>query len=239
MEAVGTLAGGVAHNFNNILQAITGNMFLLKMQTPDDGSALALLEETETLVMRAADMTKGLLSFSRKQLLRLKPAEMNEVTENLVKILFKMIGEDIALNINYSNEALQVMIDVGQIQQVLVNLVLNARDSMPHGGRISIELGMSSPEEVVSHMPDAVGGQYYCYIDVMDTGAGIESNNIKNIFDPFFTTKEMGVGTGPGMGLAIVYGIVKQHDGHITVESTVWKGTKFKIYLPLAVDSRN
>lgn len=239
MEAVGTLAGGVAHNFNNILQAITGNMFLLKMQTPDDGRALAMLEETDALVMRAADMTKGLLSFSRKQLLRLKPAEMNEVIKNLAKILFKMIGKDILLNIGYSDKALPVTIDVGQIQQVLVNLVLNARDSMPHGGRISIELGMSSPEEVVSHMPDAVSGQYYCHIDVMDTGAGIESNNIKNIFDPFFTTKEMGVGTGPGMGLAIVYGIVKQHDGHITVESTVWKGTKFKIYLPLAVDSRN
>jgi PAS domain S-box-containing protein len=231
MEAIGTLAGGVAHDFNNILTAIIGYGSLVKLKMdpvdPLQSSIDMILSSSE----RAAHLTQGLLAFSRKQIINPKPVDLNDIIKNVEKLLRRLISEDIEISTRLSSKNMIVMADVGQIEQVLMNLVTNARDAMPEGGELTItteEIDLCE-DFVAAHGYDKRGK--HALITVSDTGIGMDEETREKIFEPFFTTKEIGKGTG--LGLSIVYGIVKQHDGNINVYSEPGHGTIFKIYLPL------
>ena len=231
MESVGHLAGGVAHDFNNILTAIIGYSILLELNIPEDSP---LREYTQAILAaseRAAHLTQSLLSFSRKQLSNPRPVNLNEIITVIRKLLLNLVGEEIKTNVTLSEKNLYVMADSGQIGQVLMNLATNARDAMPGRGVLSISTDSIhlSPEFAQAHGYGEPGA--YALLTVMDTGAGMAEEVRRHIFDPFFTTKEEDKGTG--LGLSIVYGIVKQHNGYINVYSEPGKGTIFKIYLPL------
>jgi two-component system NtrC family sensor kinase len=227
MEAVGQLAGGIAHDFNNILTAIIGFCHLLKMQTQQNTEAQEYINDIHKSANRAAELTQGLLAFSRKQVLNIQPVNVNEIIKNIKKILRRVIGEDIALITELFNEDIVIMADKSQLEHVLINLATNARDAMPKGGTLTI--GTSTVrigEERIGEKPGS-----YALITVSDTGMGISKEIQARIFEPFFTTKELGKGTG--LGLATVYGVVKQHEGFINLYSEPGAGTIFKIYLPL------
>jgi len=231
MEAVGQLAGGVAHDFNNILTAIIGFSNLAKMKMKPDDPQQPLIDHILASSDRAAHLTHSLLAFSRKQVLLPKPVELNGLVQGVEKLLARLIGEDIELSVKLAGQGLIVMADAGQIEQVLMNLATNARDAMPRGGTLAITT------EAVTLGKDFVGAHgygragKYVLITVSDTGTGMDEVTRGKIFEPFFTTKEQGKGTG--LGLSIVYGIVKQHDGFINVYSEPGKGTAFRIYLPV------
>ncbi|MDD5167399.1 MAG: ATP-binding protein, partial [Syntrophales bacterium] len=231
MEAIGTLAGGVAHDFNNILTAIIGYGSIMKMKVQKDDPLQSLIEHILTSSERAAHLTQGLLAFSRKQVINPKPVEINSIVRNVEKLLMRVIGEDIDFSTRLAREDLIVMADAGQMEQVLMNLATNARDAMPEGGVFTI----STQEAVLTE--DFINAHGYgkpgenALISVSDTGIGMDEQTRAKIFDPFFTTKELGKGTG--LGMAIVYGIVKQHNGNINVYSEPGKGTTFRIHLPL------
>lgn len=231
MEAIGTLAGGIAHDFNNILTAIIGYASVMQMKMFEDDPLSSHLEQILTSSERAAVLTQSLLAFSRKQISMPAPVDLNEIVKKAEKILSRVIGEDIELKIISADMDLTVMVDAGQIEQVLMNLATNARDAMPKGGALTIQ---TEPVEFDSEFINAFGygdvGKYACII-VSDTGVGIDASIKENIFEPFFTTKEVGKGTG--LGLSMVYGIIKQHNGYINCYSESGKGTTFKIYLPL------
>lgn len=231
MEAVGQLAGGVAHDFNNILSVIMGYAGMLKL-----GSNLNLQqqEKIDQIIVsseKAAELTKGLLAFSRKQQLAFKNVNLNDIIQNLEKFLLRVIGEDVQLKSITHEFNLPVSIDTGQIEQALINLVTNARDAMPHGGTITIETGAQELDASFAQVRGYGSPGSYAVITVSDTGAGINEEIQQKIFEPFFTTKEIGKGTG--LGLAIVYGIVKQHSGFVHLYSEPDKGTAVRIYLPL------
>jgi two-component system cell cycle sensor histidine kinase/response regulator CckA len=231
MEAIGTLAGGVAHDFNNMLTAIFGYGEIIKMAMKPDDPHHAALDQIMGAAKRAADLTQGLLAFSRKQVLNIKPTELNSVVRNVEKLLLRLIGEDVDLSTQLAGEDLIVMADAGQIEQVLMNLATNARDAMPEGGALTIstaviELGADFAGTLGYGKPGE-----HALISVSDTGCGMDAQTREKLFEPFFTTKKPGKGTG--LGLAIVYGIIKQHYGNITVYSEPGKGSTFKIYLPL------
>jgi len=231
MEAVGQLAGGIAHDFNNLLTAIIGFTTLAQMDIGPGNSAAQYLDEVLVASERATHLTKGLLSFSRKQPVNLQPIELNGSVERIEKLLRRLISEEIELVLRYPAEPLPVIADAGQIDQIIMNLATNARDAMEHSGVLTIETG--SREITADFIPDygcSVPGRY-ARLSVSDTGKGMDEATRARIFEPFFTTKEVGKGTG--LGLAIVYGIVKQHDGFLDIESTPGKGTSFSIYLPL------
>jgi len=235
IEAIGTLAGGVAHDFNNIIGAIMGyaSLLQLKMDHTDEKSnyVAQILSASE----KAANLTQSLLAFSRKQLIRLKPVRINEVIEHIQKILARLLTEDIESRTELSNEDLAVLADEGQIDQVIMNLVTNARDAMPRGGSLTITTSpFTIGDEFIRTRGFGKKGQYAC-ISVADTGKGIDANIRAKIFEPFFTTKEVGKGTG--LGLSLVYGIVKQHNGFIEVDSKITQGTTFHVYLPLTQDA--
>lgn len=232
MEAIGTLAGGVAHDFNNILTAIIGYGNLLKMKIEEDQSLRYYLDPILSSAEKAAQLTQSLLAFSRKQIIRLQPVSLNEIVDGMGKLLLRVIGEDIELQIEQHDGVLLVLADRSQIEQVILNLVTNARDAMPEGGAISIETDriMLTKELLVKHEFMRPGD--YAVISVSDTGIGMDEDTRSRIFEPFFSTKTVGKGTG--LGLSIVYGIVKQHNGDISVYSELGKGTSFRIYLPLA-----
>jgi PAS domain S-box-containing protein len=231
MEAVGQLAGGIAHDFNNILTAITGYGSLMLRKMAGDDPSKNYLQQILDSAQRAASLTQGLLAFSRKQVISPKPAQVNKIIENVEKLLRRLIGEDVELEVALAAEDLTVMADSGQIEQVLVNLATNARDAMSDGGRLTIrtESAVLDGEFVKMH---GYGnpGRYAC-VSVTDTGTGMDKQTRERIFEPFYTTKEVGKGTG--LGLSIAYGIVKQHNGHITCYSEPGNGATFKIYLPL------
>jgi signal transduction histidine kinase/ActR/RegA family two-component response regulator len=231
MEAVGQLAGGVAHDFNNILTAIIGYGSLMKMKMDyDDPSRNYLLQILDS-AKRAANLTQGLLAFSRKQAISPKSVRVNKIIENVEKLLRRLIGEDVEMKVSLAEADLTVLADSGQLEQVLVNLATNARDAMPEGGCLTIrtEAGVLDHEFIKMHGYGKPGS--YALISVADTGTGMDGKTRERIFEPFFTTKEVGKGTG--LGLSIVYGIVKQHNGYITCYSEPGKGTAFKIYLPV------
>lgn len=232
MEAVGQLAGGVAHDFNNMLQAIIGYGSLLKQKIGGDRSLSNYIDPILSSAEKSANLTRQLLAFSRKQLIEMKPVDINDLIVNIGKLIQRLIGEDIELRIRTTDKALIVMADRGQVEQVLMNLSTNARDAMPGGGLLSIETVQYSIDETYARdrMFDKPGK--YALITVSDTGTGMDEKTKGKIFEPFFTTKEMGRGTG--LGLSIVYGIIKQHGGEIHPYSEPGKGTTFKIYLPLA-----
>lgn len=231
MEAIGQFAGGIAHDFNNLLTVISGygNIALMGM-TPEDPqkeNVKQILAASE----RAAQLTKGLLAFSRKQEMQVKSVDLNQILRTVGAFLGRILGENITLATRFSEDPLKVCADSGQIEQVLINLAVNARDAMPQGGVLGIRTEFIELDEtfVRAHGYGAPGR--YALILVSDTGRGIDGQMQTKIFEPFFTTKEPGKGTG--LGLAIVFGIVKQHNGHISVYSELGSGTTFRILLPL------
>ncbi len=232
MEAIGTMAGGVAHDFNNILTAIMGYGNLLKMKTPPDNPNINYLVSLLAAADKAAQLTKSLLAFSRKQVINLKPCELNDIVEGMIKMLHRLIDDDFQLTFSLHSSPLPIQADHGQIEQVLLNLVTNARDSMPNGGLICVSTDRVTldREFIIKHDMDTAGE--YSVLSVSDNGIGMPKEIIQRIFEPFFSTKEVGRGTG--LGLSIVYGIVKQHKGDISVYSEIDKGTTFRIYLPIA-----
>jgi PAS domain S-box-containing protein len=234
MEAIGTLAGGVAHDFNNILTVIEGYGTMLYKHVKDDPKAQSMLNQVLVSSRRAAEMTSQLLAFSRKQTLELKTVQLNDVIHELQKSLSRLIGEHIDCRVDLPLNPLYANADRGQIEQVIINLAVNARDAMPHGGKllISIQEIIIDDRTIGVHDIDTQGR--YGLISVTDTGSGIAPEIQSRIFDPFFTTKEIGKGTG--LGLSMVYGIIKKHNGFINVYSEVGKGTAFKVYLPLTDD---
>ncbi|MGC2061425.1 MAG: response regulator [Thermodesulfovibrionales bacterium] len=235
MEAIGTLAGGIAHDFNNILNVIMGygSMVLDRMEA--DSLSKGQMNEVLAAAERAAVLTKRLLTFSRKQVVDVKPINVNETVSGIQKMLTRIIGEDIDFQLNLEDRSLGVMADAGQIEQVLMNLVSNARDAMPNGGRLTIGTGLQEiDDEYIALNGYGIPGKY-AIITITDTGHGMDAETQKKIFEPFFTMK--GIGEGTGLGLAISYGIIKQHNGYIKVYSEPEKGTLFKIYLPLVEET--
>ena len=229
MECVGQLAGGVAHDFNNILTVIQGHASLLGDESLTPAQHKAALEITQA-ADRAASLTRQLLAFSRRNVIQPRNLDLNDALCQMAKMLQRVIGEDIALDVRYASNLPPVYADPGMFEQVLLNLAVNARDAMPKGGRLDLSLRAVALDRIAaSKLSDARPGTFVA-LTVADSGCGIPRENLEHLFEPFFTTKDVGRGTG--LGLATVYGIVKQHNGWISVESEVGRGTKFDIYLP-------
>ena len=230
LEALGMLAGGVAHDFNNLLTIVIGYSELLEMSTDKEDPDFQTIREIKDAGQRGAALVRQLLAFSRRQVLQPRTLQINELLTNMEKMLRRLIGEDVRLDTHYTESAGWIYTDPGQVEQVVMNLVVNARDAMPNGGRI--EIGTDSAQidgNDPAHPPTARHGAY-ALLTVRDTGTGINSETLEHIFEPFFTTKSVDKGTG--LGLATVYGIVRQSEGHIQVDSELGRGTIFRIYLP-------
>ena len=235
MDAIGRLAGGVAHDFNNLLTIITSYSELALDAVPEDSPLEAKIHEILLAARRAAELTRQLLAFSRKQPQALRVVELNQVVASIAKTLPRLIGEDIEFSFAPGNDLGRVRIDPVQIEQVLMNLAANARDAMPQGGHLRIETScVCVDENYVQCKPAVIPVGQYALITVSDNGAGIPREDLPHIFEPFYTTKPSGKGTG--LGLATVYGIVKQNKGFIWVYSERGSGTVFKIYLPCVSD---
>ncbi len=230
MEAVGRLAGGVAHDFNNLLTVIQGHSELLLARLRSDDPIRKEIEQIRKAGERAAGLTRQLLAFSRRQVLQARVLDLNEVVADMEKMLRRLIGEDIDLITRLGPRIAHVKADPGQLEQVIMNLAVNARDAMPEGGRLIIETADTTLDEKFcrAHPPTHPGP--YVMLALTDTGSGMAPETLSYLFEPFFTTKEKGKGTG--LGLATVYGIVKQSDGYVWVESEPGKGSSFRIYLP-------
>jgi PAS domain S-box-containing protein len=229
MEAVGRLAGGVAHDFNNLLTAIIGTAELMK-EDLGANPGMADLDEIVRTGNRAADLTRQLLAFSRQQVMDLQVMSPNDVVHGAEKLLRRLIGEDIELTVRLDPGAGLVMADPAQLEQVIMNLAVNARDAMPQGGRLDIETGEAELDEAYAATHADVRPGTYVLLTVSDNGTGMTPEVQSHLFEPFFTTKEPGKGTG--LGLATVYGIIRQCGGHVAVYSEIGRGTAFKVYLP-------
>ncbi len=230
MEAIGQLAGGVAHDFNNILTVIHGHASLLLYDKNLAPAASRSAQQIAQAAERAAGLTRQLLAFSRRQVMQPKRLDMNQVVSNVTMMLGRILGEDIALRLNYWPQPALVQADASMIEQVLLNLAVNARDAMPGGGQLSIRISVAYVDvKYRPYHPESRSGTFVC-LSVVDNGCGIAPENLRRIFEPFFTTK--GVGKGTGLGLATVYGIVKQHQGWVEVQSETDKGAAFHVYLP-------
>jgi PAS domain S-box-containing protein len=230
MEAVGTLAGGIAHDFNNLLQAILGYADLLRLRKGKDEPRSRELQEIISASKRGAELTQQLLTFSRRVESKLRPTDLNLGIENTRKIFARTLPKMIEIDLLLSDNLSFVNADPGQMEQILMNLAVNAKDAMPDGGKLTIKTGnVILDEEYCRTHPEAIPGEYVL-LEVSDTGHGMAEETLKHIFDPFFTTK--GLAEGTGLGLAMVYGIVKSHNGYITCTSDFGTGTTFKIYLP-------
>jgi two-component system cell cycle sensor histidine kinase/response regulator CckA len=232
MDSIGRLAGGIAHDFNNLLTAIIGYSQLLQSRFSQDERARHEIEEIQKAGQRAAELTGHLLAFSRKQVLQPRVLDLNQVVSRLDKMLRRLIGEDIEMTTALDPSLGQIKADPGQIEQVIMNLVVNARDSMPRGGKLVISTSNASlTEEAAQDQLDLVAGDY-ATLTISDTGEGMDAEVMSHIFEPFFSTKERSKGIG--LGLSIIYGIVKQSGGHIFVTSKPRRGTTFNVYLPRA-----
>jgi len=230
MESIGQLAGGIAHDFNNILGATMLQINLLQEHPNMTAELRSLVNELEVGTTRASNLTRQLLLFSRRQAIQIKPMELNETLDDLLKMLNRIMGEHVKLTLEGEGAPIWIEADKGMMEQMVMNLCVNARDAMEHGGCIVIstryvQIGAVNSSSATEARP----GNFAC-LSVADTGCGIEAENLKQIFEPFFTTKEVGKGTG--LGLATVYGIIKQHQGWIEVESAVGKGSVFHVFLP-------
>ncbi len=235
MEAVGLLAGGIAHDFNNLLGVITGYAELVQRSLEPGHRAHSRVSEILKAAERAAGLTRQLLAFSRRQVVQPKVLDLKDVVHALEPMLKRILGEDVRLVTWFAPDDVIVNADPGQIEQIVMNLAINARDAMPRGGRLTVHTARARLDEafVRSH-PGARAGAY-ALLEVSDEGTGMDPATLARIFEPFFTTKEVGRGTG--LGLATVYGIVKQNDGYIEVESAPGAGSTFKVYLPEAEGS--
>jgi len=230
LESVGQLAAGVAHDFNNILTVIQGYSECLMVRCQGDPGTVGPLKQISDASKRAAALTRQLLMFSRKQVIQTKVLELNAVLQNLANMLLRLLGEDIALQSDYCPHLPQIEADTGMLEQIVMNLAVNSRDAMPRGGKLLITTAsVEINEGYATQHPDSRTGEFVC-LTVSDTGCGMDRKTLERIFEPFFSTKEVGKGTG--LGLATVYGLVKQHQGWIDVASEVGIGTTFKIYFP-------
>jgi PAS domain S-box-containing protein len=230
MESVGTLAGGVAHDFNNILTAIIGYSSLLQMDMDRSDPKRIYIDQILTSAEKAANLTQSLLAFSRKQVIELKPLQVNRTIREMDKMLRRLLTEDIDLRLTLPEADIIVMADLTQIDQVLLNLATNARDAMPKGGTLTIASGEVRLDSQFIKVRGFGEPGNYAVISVTDTGYGMDAHTREKAFEPFFTTKEVGKGTG--LGLSIVYGIVKQHNGYINLLSEPGVGTTVEIYIP-------
>jgi PAS domain S-box-containing protein len=230
MDAIGQLAGGVAHDFNNILGVIQMQSDLLKVGGNLSPKQLDFAEQIGAAAQRAAALTRQLLLFSRKEILQLRDLDLNQSINNMTKMLWRILGEDIQMQFRFAMQPLFIHADAGMLDQVLMNLAVNSRDAMPKGGRLIIETSTAEFDESIRRQSaHACPGSFVC-LSVSDTGCGISAENLPRIFEPFFTTKDVGKGTG--LGLATVFGIVQQHNGWVNVYSEAGHGTTFRIYLP-------
>jgi PAS domain S-box-containing protein len=235
LEAIGRLSGGVAHDFNNLLGLIIGYAEALQQRIPPEDPYREAVDEIQNAGKRAAALTQQLLAFSRKQVLEPRVLSLNTIITDVEKMLRRLVGEDIEMVLMLSPTTGTVKADRSQIEQVVLNLVVNARDAMPRGGKLTIETGRWRLDEAtVSRHPYVIPGPY-SMLKVTDTGCGMDAELQSHIFEPFFTTKEKGKGTG--LGLATAYGVIKQSGGYIWVDSEVDKGTSFRIYLPEVTDT--
>jgi CheY-like chemotaxis protein len=230
MEAMGRLAGGIAHDFNNLLSIIIGYCELSQEHLASDHPVGKHVEQIKKAGGRAASLTRQLLAFSRQQVLQPRTLNLNDVVNGVSKMLLRVIGEDISLVFKPAEPLSSVRVDLGQAEQVLLNLALNARDAMPEGGKIVVETANVELDDSYSKVHEVVKPGSYVMLSVSDTGVGMDQATLSRIFEPFFTTKEPGRGTG--LGLSTVYGIVKQSGGYIWVYSELFRGTAVKIYLP-------
>jgi PAS domain S-box-containing protein len=231
MEAIGTLAGGVAHDFNNLLMVIIGNTDLAFKKSAETDPVRPRLAEIDKAAKRAAVLTRQLLAFGRRQQMERRSIKLNDVIAETMKLLNRIIGADVEVNVRAGSNLSIVSADPAQIEQVVMNLAVNARDAMPEGGQLTIETSnVTLDENYQQHYPYAQPGKYV-ELQVSDSGSGMDERTKAHIFEPFFTTKQVGKGTG--LGLSMAYGIVKQHDGYINVYSEPGHGTTFKIYLPV------
>ncbi len=235
MEAIGRLAGGIAHDFNNMLGVIIGYCEVLEERVDKKDSARQSVEEVKKAALRAAGLTRQLLAFSRQQVLEPKVLDLNAVVADLKNMLRRVIGEDIELDAALDSGLAHVKADQGQVEQVIMNLAVNARDAMPNGGTLLLKtVNVEVDDEFARQHPPTRPGSYVM-LEVSDTGIGMDAETQAHIFEPFFTTKERGKGTG--LGLATVYGVVKQSGGYIWVSSELGKGTTFQIYLPVCTET--
>jgi two-component system cell cycle sensor histidine kinase/response regulator CckA len=232
LEAVGKLSGGIAHDFNNLLGVIIGYSEALQQNIGPENPLREAIDEIQKAGQRAATLTQQLLAFSRKQVLAPKVLDLNSIVEDMQKMLRRLIGEDIELKFNMPVDLGRVKADRGQLEQVILNLAVNARDAMPKGGELKIETANAQLDEKDVSRHRYVTPGHYVMLKVSDTGIGMDAKTQSHIFEPFFTTKEKGKGTG--LGLATVYGIVKQSGGYIWLESELGKGTTFRIFLARA-----
>jgi two-component system cell cycle sensor histidine kinase/response regulator CckA len=235
MEAVGRLSGGIAHDFNNILGVIIGYGQVLKRRLGSQSDVLECAEEIEKAGQRAASLTRQLLAFSRQQILTPSILKLNDLVLDMAKMLPRLLGEDIAVNTSLSSDLGMVKADQSQIEQVIMNLAVNARDAMPEGGTLRIETANVELDQAYAWQHPGAKPGHYVMLAVIDSGTGIDPDTLTHIFEPFFTTKEVGKGTG--LGLATVYGVVKQSGGYIWVESEPGKGASFQILLPRVEES--
>ncbi len=233
LEAIGQLAGGVAHDFNNILAASVMQLGLLQMKPDLDDETRRALSDLQEGSQRAADLTRQLLMFSRRSVLAVRPIDLNQVVVNLLKMLKRLIGEHVDLRFDGGSALPLVEADAGLLEQVLMNLVVNARDAMPQGGRITISTALAGLEASRAAANPSRGEGRFVRLAVSDAGCGMDAATLKRVFEPFFTTKEAGKGTG--LGLATVHGIVAQHNGWVEVDSALGQGSTFRVYLPAAV----
>jgi two-component system cell cycle sensor histidine kinase/response regulator CckA len=230
MEAVGRLAGGVAHDFNNLLMVIKGHTELLLNALPQGDNAARKVELIDRAADRAASLTRQLLAFSRMQVLQPRVINLNKIVEDMGKLIPRLLGEDVDLVVRTANDLGAIRADASQMEQVIMNLAVNARDAMPSGGRLLIETSNAELDRSYANARPVVTPGQYILLAVSDTGTGMDQETQARIFEPFFTTKEQGKGTG--LGLSTVYGVVKQSGGFVWVYSELGKGTSFKIYLP-------
>jgi hypothetical protein len=237
IEAIGQLAGGIAHDFNNLLTVIGGRSSLLLLKLRPDDPARREVDLIEKTTQRAAGLTRQLLAFSRKQVLEPKPLDLNALVAGVAPMLKRLIGEHIEVAIVPGSGLGHVMADPGQVEQVIMNLVVNARDAMPDGGMVKIETASREVQEAALHAQGHVPPGRYVTLSVQDRGCGMDSPTLEQIFEPFFTTKEPGKGTG--LGLSTVHGIVHQSGGYIGVDSALGCGTTFTIYLPRITEPVN
>jgi len=233
MEAVGRLAGGIAHDFNNLLTVIKGYSEILHDQLQGDAVNLKIINEISRAASRAASLIAQLLAFSRRQVVQSRAVDLNQSILRVQSMLARLVGEDITIELQLDSNLWNVKMDPAQVDQILINLTANARDAMPHGGRISIQTENREEGMVPARQPDLTSGQHV-RLSFSDNGSGMDSGTLTHIFEPFFTTKQMGKGTG--LGLATVYGIVRQSGGQINVTSEPGRGTTFTLDFPRSTE---